>query len=497
MSERPRKTKSSPRTRTASKQRLKLFRAWLEQHNETLSTWATSGLLHLFAVFVLALIAIPAEISSEVLSLFSSQTTSSDDIVPIDLKVIVEPTMAPEADEADATLAAMAGAVPGWDAPELSADDSAFDRRGNSSGGLTVKAGNFGGRNKSARQEAVKRFGATVESEAAVERGLQWLATVQQRDGGWSFASVGQAGSPGTLGNCRTGATAMALLAFLGAGHTHTAEGPWQNQVARGMKFLSDSAVVNKNRADLRGSVTRNEGMYAHGLASIALCEASAMAPTDRTLSVLAQQSINFIDFAQDKRGGGWRYFPGQAGDTSVVGWQVMAMVSARSGELVVPSVTFRRARRFLNFVQADDGAQYGYRSPQTGRATTTAVGLLCRMYLGWGKDHDALRRGVNLLVRQGPSRDDAYYNYYAAQVLHHYGGRPWELWNAPTRDWLVQTQIRNGPGAGSWTPAGRHGDRGGRIYQTTLNIMTLEVYYRHMPLYRAEALESTAANLD
>ena len=492
MSDRPRKTSRSRRAKSAkTSTRVERAQAWLEKHNETISTWVTSGLLHLCAMFVLALIAIPADISSEVLALFSSRTEVPDEVVPIELKVIVEPTMSPEAGEAESTLAAMVAAIPGGTTPELSADDPAFEIRGSGPGGMAIQSGNFGGRNAVARKEAVKRFGGTPESEAAVERGLKWLASVQQRDGGWNFASVGQAGSPGTLGNCRTGATAMALLAFLGAGHTHGSEGPWQNQVTRGMKFLTDNAIVKNNRADLRGVVTRNEGMYAHGLASIALCEASAMTPADRTLAVLAQQSINFIDFAQDKRGGGWRYFPGQEGDTSVVGWQVMAMVSARAGQLVVPSVTFRRARRFLNAVQADGGAQYGYRSAQTGRATTTAVGLLCRMYLGWDQNHEALRRGVNLLIRQGPSRDDAYYNYYAAQVLHHYGGRPWELWNAPTRDWLVQTQAKKGPAAGSWAPAGRHGDRGGRIYQTTLNIMTLEVYYRHMPLYRAEALKS------
>ena len=153
----------------------------------------------------------------------------------------------------------------------------------------------------------------------------------------------------------------------------------------------------------------------------------------DETLRPPAQQSIDFICYAQDTVGGGWRYQPRTPGDTSVVGWQIMALKSGHMAYLRVPSITVRRAYDFLDSVEADSGAQYGYTSPAEGRAATTAIGLLCRMYLGWKQDEPALIRGVQWLGNRGPSTTDMYYNYYATQVMRHYGGEYWEQWN-PSR---------------------------------------------------------------
>ena len=99
-----------------------------------------------------------------------------------------------------------------------------------------------------------------------------------------------------------------------------------------------------------------------------------------------------------------------------------------------------------------------GTPAPKKGRATTTAVGLLCRMYLGWKREKPQLKKGVEFLSNLGPSRDDVYYNYYATQVLHHWDGELWDKWNGQMRDHLVETQIKEGPGAGSWDVTDPHG---------------------------------------
>jgi hypothetical protein len=84
------------------------------------------------------------------------------------------------------------------------------------------------------------------------------------------------------------------------------------------------------------------------------------------------------------------------------------------------------------------------------------------------------------------------YYNYYATQVLHHWGGEEWKKWNAVMRDHLIDTQETDGHARGSWLPTSSlGGSHGGRLYQTTLSIMTLEVYYRHLPLYRDRDLDA------
>ena len=140
----------------------------------------------------------------------------------------------------------------------------------------------------------------------------------------------------------------------------------------------------------------------------------------DRSLMGPAQLAINHIVYAQDPVGGGWRYAPRTPGDTSVVGWQLMALKSGHMAYLVVPPQTVAGASKFLDFVQADSGARYGYTNPGGG-AATTAVGLLCRMYLGWKKDHAALERGVDHLAKLGPmtgANANMYFNYYVSDSL-------------------------------------------------------------------------------
>ena len=134
------------------------------------------------------------------------------------------------------------------------------------------------------------------------------------------------------------------------------------------------------------GDLSYDQGvMYGHGLASIALCEAYGMTK-DTGLAEPAQQAVNFIVYAQDPTGGGWRYTPHQPGDTSVLGWQLMALKSAHMAYLIVPPKTIKGADHFLDTMQTESGAAYGYVRPE--RPSTTAIGLLCRMYLGW--KHDA-----------------------------------------------------------------------------------------------------------
>ncbi|MCH5373630.1 MAG: terpene cyclase/mutase family protein [Planctomycetes bacterium] len=343
------------------------------------------------------------------------------------------------------------------------------------------------GRGAAARGALVAKYGGNEASEAAVAAALKWLAAVQVDDGGWCFDH--RMGTPnparmadhtGNLVDARNGATAMGLLPFLGAGQTHM-EGTYKPTVKGGLAFL-----MTKMKND--GGLNESGGnMYSHGLAAITLCEAYGMTK-DRALMAPAQASLNFIAYAQDPIGGGWRYSPRQPGDTSVVGWQLMALKSGHMAYLQVSPNTVRGAIKFLDSVQVDSGAYYGYTSPAK-RETTTAVGLLCRMYLGWKHDNDALKDGVKYLANIGPSKSNMYYNYYATQVMRQFGDDYWDAWNKQMRDFLVSAQAKDGPAKGSWYFDGGHGaERGGRVYNTSLATMILEVYYRHLPIYQKQA---------
>lgn len=347
------------------------------------------------------------------------------------------------------------------------------------------------GRGEAARKALVAQGGGNAASEEAVERALKWIASHQNPDGSWAFDHTknqcqGRCGNPGNITKGDLGATALALLPFLGAGQTHK-EGKYQRTVQMGLYYL-----INNMKLDANGGSLMDEGsMYSHGIGAICLCEAYAMTQ-DRGLMAPAQQSLNFIVYAQDKVGGGWRYSPGQPGDTSVVGWQLMALKSGHMAYLNVPPQTIEGLSNFLNSTQADSGSAYGYTGPGNGLGTT-AVGLLCRMYLGWKKDNPALERGCERLGKTGPSQGNVYYNYYATQVLHHFGGETWERWNKVMRDYLIETQSKNGHEEGSWFfKGGDHGaERGGRLYITALCCMTLEVYYRHLPIYGKGSIEN------
>jgi hypothetical protein len=360
-------------------------------------------------------------------------------------------------------------------------------------------------------REMVEAAGGNPKSEAAVARGLLWLALHQADDGRWSLDSFHQhahdkigPGAKSFTDSCDgqgargydVAATAFGLLPFLGAGKTHkpAPDGTketynYTKTVEAGLKYL-----LSKQGKD--GEFPG--GMYSHGLATICVCEAYGLT-SDPVLKAPAQHAIDFIVKAQDPTGGGWRYAPRQAGDTSVVGWQVMALKSGQMAGLSVPVATLKGAEKWLENNQSADYGDYGYiGAPNTTKdspaTAMTAVGLLCRQYLGWSPRHVGLLNGVSRLKKVQPgATNNMYYYYYATQVMHHMGGEAWEGWNPKMRDQLIEKQDQgNTPGkphqVGSWDPKGEvHGPVGGRVMITSLSLLTLEVYYRHLPLYRRD----------
>ncbi len=380
--------------------------------------------------------------------------------------------------------------IPSKDAAKKGANLSSSDEHGD----------HFAGRSATGKSALLKRMGGTDASEAAVARGLVWLKNHQRPDGSWSFDHTHgpdcDCTMPGRLVNNPNGATAMALLAFLGAGQTHL-EGQYQSEVRRGLDFLRAGGTPVGKGICFYGQLQGPPTYYTHGLVTIALSEAYAMTH-DADLRPAVAGAIEFLVATQHAQGG-WRYFPGQPGDTSVVAWELMALKSAQFSRVSVPAKVYQGIDRFLLSVSSVRGSQYAYVPDRKNMPTPsmTAAGLLCRMYLDWKESSPGLRAGVSILSERGPDPDDMYYNYYATQVLHHWGGEEWIRWNGVMRDHLVNTQIRRGHAAGSWDVADRHGNMGGRLYMTSLALLTLEVYYRHLPLYQRDRIEVPLKGLE
>jgi len=344
----------------------------------------------------------------------------------------------------------------------------------------------FAGRRGEARSRGVMDRGGSAASEAAVERGLAWLARHQAADGSWRFdlsgcRCDGACSHPGTV-TSTTAATGIVLLPFLGAGHTHT-EGAYRETVTRGLYSL-----MSRMRPSPRGGDLSEGTMYGHGVATLAIAEAFGMT-RDAMLAPYLRDAVRFIETSQDMHGGGWRYLPGQAGDTTVTAWQIAALKSASIAGAAVPSPTIDAACRFLDRVQIRNGEGYGYLSPQD-RSCTSAIGLLCRIYTSW-PDEPTLDRGLARIARTGPPPEAVYQNFYLAQALllrHH---PAWRRWNAINRDHLVARQARVGHETGSWTFADADTAPGGRLGHTALAVLTLEVYYRILPIYGEQAAKS------
>lgn len=348
------------------------------------------------------------------------------------------------------------------------------------------------GRDINQRAKLVNLEGGNEKTELAVAMGLKWIAAHQKRDGSWSLDAFHQAGN--CNGQCTrtgvssdTGGTALALLPFLGAGYTHKGTHEYRDTVADGLNWL---IAHQRPDGDLRGDGRGN--MYAHGQSAIALCEAYALT-RDSKLRDPAQRAINYIVAAQHSEGG-WRYGPQEPGDTSVVGWQLMALRSAQMAKLEVPPSVFALSDGFLTSVQKSTSeGMFGYMPHSQHTETMTAEGLLCRLYSGWRTNYPPLLHGVDWLLKNhlpDESKLNMYYLYYATQVMHHVGNDRWKKWNERTKRVLIETQEQEGHLTGSWAPGRNPHDRaGGRLYMTALAVCSLEVYYRHLPIYKNDAL--------
>ena len=370
------------------------------------------------------------------------------------------------------------------------------------------------GRDPNVRRTAMFSGGGTETTEMAVLKGLRWLAWQQYAKGYWSLRRGPRGNSYDATGvDNWVAATGLALLAFQGHGET-TERGEFKDNVKKGWAWLLEQQEDDGcfYRPEKRTSEDRNHPLYTHGICTIAICELYAMTRDPvlkEQLRLPAQKAIDYCVKTQTSSGG-WKYgLNNDQSDLSVTGWIVMALHSGRIAGLEVPQETLDRVMEFLDDV-SEAGSKYLYE--KESRAPTrsmTAEGLLCRQILGWDRDDPRLLEGANWLIqpenlicftgrdemgRRNPR--DVYYWYYATLMFHNLGGRHWNTWNNTMMQRVCENQQRNpGENEGSWSPVNSLKPATstqdiyaseGRLYVTCLSIYMLEVYYRHLPLYRA-----------
>jgi hypothetical protein len=355
-------------------------------------------------------------------------------------------------------------------------------------------AGVYGYRDGGGRKRAVARFGGSPATESAVEAALRWLARNQEADGHWEITKHLPGGRRGTEAYV-PGVTGLALLAFLGAGYTHKANGPYRQNVLKAVNWMVEQQKDNGTFAKHHSHST-----YSEFICCLAISEAYGMTKDER-LKPVAQKSVDWAIKTQSPYSG-WRYHRKGDSDTSVVGWAMMALKSAKMAGLKVDGSSFQGITAFLDKVtkkKPDGTVQVLYRPNErvssgfeSDTRCCTAIGTLCRQFLGAKRDDPTVQGSAKWLAANVPEWSDRnvrvthfYYWYYGTLTMFQVGGERWKKWNGAMKKVLLENQRKGGPEDGSWDPKCYYGSRfGGRVYNTALGALTLEVYYRYLPVY-------------
>jgi hypothetical protein len=331
-------------------------------------------------------------------------------------------------------------------------------------------------------------FGSSSR-DGAVDRGLEWLARHQSPDGSFDpTAYADRCEGPGCDGIAdpalRPGTTALAVLAYLGAGETHRI-GRYRAHVKAALRYLG-----NLQAAD--GFIGDPGGPWAnlnHAMATLALGEAYAMtgsplfrSPATRAIRALEARRREDGSFAEP----GW-----SRGSLVLTAWATMALKSAQMSGLPFDRTAMEGVGRWIEAnadartgivdPSAEDLSRYPF--PRTDRPGHAAgMTILMRIFLGEdARRSDPIRRAADVMLGGLPEyvegECDFHGWWFGTMALFQVGGEPWKAWNVALKKAVIDFQRQDGCPRGSWDPGL---NTVGRIGRTCFGSMCLEVYYRY-----------------
>ena len=148
-----------------------------------------------------------------------------------------------------------------------------------------------------------------------------------------------------------------------------------------------DGALVGSLPVGGRSNYHQNY-MYEHGMAAFALGDACATAlaageqPDARYMKSL-RRAVKFIERNQHDDGG-WRYNNNHAAasDTSVTGWQVLALKSAKEAGIPAGDKCIEKVREYFLSRETGANGRTCYQPGQPGTEALTGVGMLAKQFL-------------------------------------------------------------------------------------------------------------------
>jgi len=364
---------------------------------------------------------------------------------------------------------------------------------------IGLGAGGIGGAGRAGGSSGGKNGGGKLQSP--IRRALDWLRDHQLPDGSWS----GQ-GSLDTCGKCssparreyRIAMTGLAILAFAGSGSTHR-DGDYRDTVRKAAQYLGKRQDAT-GRFHPPGTSVAERMMYGHAIATFAVSELYRNTKSPY-LRRIAERAVRFAEDAQTPYAG-WRYRPRDRGsDTSVTGWQMLALASAEQAGIPVNPAVRDGVRAWLDEVTEDRTYRVGYSRRGRGSLGMTATGMFLRQVTGSPRSDPAIRAGRKILVANPPilsplgapsataNATDLNYWYFATLALGRMGrtsGRDsGKAWSRTARDLLLPVQERGGHERGSFAPIGRWSRVGGRVMTTALVVLVLEHAYGYEHVFR------------
>ncbi|MGB0327771.1 MAG: prenyltransferase/squalene oxidase repeat-containing protein [Akkermansiaceae bacterium] len=328
----------------------------------------------------------------------------------------------------------------------------------------------------SAQEEAQTVFAQWKEkADPAVERGLEYLALVQEDNGSY----------PGSYGDS-CGVPALAGMAFLSRGHLPT-EGPYASSLNKIIDFLLGRQ--DRRSGLYTGGQYGSGPMYGHNIATLFLSEVSGMVDPDRQKKINESlpRALALILRAQavkksDRHQGGWRYHPNSRdSDTSCSGWALMALRSAKLNGADVPDKAIADAVAYLYGNFSEKNGHFGYSSPHNQKNSLTGMGLLSLELCGeHGKP--ATTKAADFILQTFRSLEGAqfefYGNYYNAQAMFQIGGKYWDTY----ANWMYETYLKTQKEDGSWSSR-----EAGSVYGTAMMTLAFTVPYRQLPIYQRD----------
>ena len=295
-----------------------------------------------------------------------------------------------------------------------------------------------------------------AQAEMVYEKGLEYLARNQNEQGAWND-SVGN--EAGVVGLC--------VAAFLAHGEDPV-NGPYAKHIRKGIDYILSQQ--NEKNGYIGSS------MYNHAFATKALAESYGVVDNPKIAPALKKAVDLILSSQKRNRFGAWRYTPdSRDADTTVTGCQMVTLFAARNAGIAVPDEAIRKGLSYLNNNRSSDGS-YGYTSASGGKATLTAIGMLC-LSLAKEEDSKGFQASLEYLKKNLDYRDryyPYYFEYYMSQALFHADDATWREWNARNIRYLSTIQNTDGSFPGNQGPS----------FNTAGALLSLALNYRFLPIY-------------